>query len=80
MFVAFSAVTKARVWAIERQCFQQVMMRQGLQRIEDNLAFLAEVSFLKNLSNDHLSRIADALELVSQDLLMFSKLIKNGIN
>lgn len=55
----------AKVWALDRRVFQQVMKRTGMQRIDDNLNFLRSVPLLSNLSIDHMSKIADVLEVVS---------------
>lgn len=58
---------KARVWVLDRRVFQQIMMRTGMQRIEENVNFLRSVPLLKDLSNDILTKIADVLEVVSVD-------------
>jgi cGMP-dependent protein kinase len=50
---------------LDRRVFQQIMMRTGLQRLEDNVNFLSSVPLLRNLSNDVLAKIADVLEVVS---------------
>lgn len=55
----------SRVWVLDRRAFQQIMMRTGLQRIEENVNFLRSVPLLQNLDNSVLSKIADVLELVS---------------
>ncbi|XP_055591694.1 cGMP-dependent protein kinase, isozyme 1-like [Uranotaenia lowii] len=57
------AFTNARVWVLDRKVFQQIMMRTGMQRIEENVSFLRSVPLLKNLSNDVLTKIADVLEV-----------------
>lgn len=41
------------------------MMRTGIQRMQENTAFLKSVPLLKNLNNDVLTKIADVLEVVS---------------
>ncbi|VDO50998.1 unnamed protein product [Schistosoma margrebowiei] len=56
------AVTDARVWVLERACFQAIMMKTGLERIEERKAFLRSVPLLKDLSPNRILRIADALE------------------
>jgi cGMP-dependent protein kinase len=53
------------VWVLDRRVFQQIMMRTGLQRLEDNINSLRSVPLLHNLSNDVLAKIADVLEVVS---------------
>lgn len=60
---SIKAVTMAKVWALDRRVFQQVMKRTGMQRIDDNLNFLRSVPLLSNLSIDHMSKIADVLEV-----------------
>lgn len=40
-------------------------MRSGLKRMEDNINFLSSVPLFQNLNKDHLTKIADALEVVS---------------
>lgn len=59
------AVTDVKVWMLDRKVFQQIMMRTGLQRLEDNIKFLNSVPLLQNLTADVLSKIADVLEVVS---------------
>ncbi|KAH7984321.1 hypothetical protein HPB52_019200 [Rhipicephalus sanguineus] len=34
------AVTKAKVWVLDRRVFQAIMMKTGLQRQEENIQFL----------------------------------------
>lgn len=57
------AVTNSKLWVLDRRVFQQVMMRTGLKRMEDNINFLTSVPLLQNLNKDHLSKIADRLEV-----------------
>ncbi|EDW03449.1 GH10498 [Drosophila grimshawi] len=56
-------VSEARVWVLDRRVFQQIMMRTGLQRIENSVNFLKSVPLLRNLSEQLLAKIADVLEL-----------------
>ncbi|XP_033149443.1 cGMP-dependent protein kinase, isozyme 1 [Drosophila busckii] len=56
-------LTPARVWVLDRRVFQQIMMRTGLQRIENSVNFLKSVPLLRNLSVELLAKIADVLEL-----------------
>ena len=58
-------LSDSKVWVLDRRVFQQIMMRTGLQRLEDNINFLRSVPLLHNLSNDVLAKIADVLEVVS---------------
>jgi cGMP-dependent protein kinase len=53
------------VWVLDRRAFQKIMMRTGMQRIEDNVNFLRSVPLFTNLSNDVLCMVADVLEVVS---------------
>ncbi len=59
-------MTSAKVWALDRRVFQQVMKKTGLQRIDDNLKFLRSVPLFERLTTDHMSKIADVLEVVSR--------------
>lgn len=49
---------------LDRKVFQQIMVRTGLQRLQDNINFLRSVPLLQNLSNEVLAKIADVLEVV----------------
>ncbi|KAG5894030.1 hypothetical protein JTB14_018133 [Gonioctena quinquepunctata] len=60
---SISAVTDVKVWILDRKVFQQIMMRTGLQRLQDNINFLKSVPLLQNLNNDVLAKIADVLEV-----------------
>ncbi|KAJ6645894.1 cGMP-dependent protein kinase, isozyme 1 [Pseudolycoriella hygida] len=53
----------SRVWVLDRRVFQQIMMRTGMQKIEENVNFLRSVPLLKNLSDNLLAKIADVLEV-----------------
>lgn len=53
----------ARVWVLDRRAFQQIMMRSGLQRREDALAFLRSVPLLRPLNSEQLAKLADVLEV-----------------
>ncbi|XP_036321218.1 cGMP-dependent protein kinase, isozyme 1-like [Rhagoletis pomonella] len=56
-------LSDARVWVLDRRVFQQIMMRTGMQRIENSVNFLRSVPLLKNLSMEVLAKIADVLEV-----------------
>lgn len=53
----------SRVWVLDRTGFKQIMMRTGLQRIEENIKFLKNIDLLKKLSDAVLVKIADVLEV-----------------
>lgn len=59
----------SRVWVLDRTGFKQIMMRTGLQRIEENVKFLKNIDLLKKLSDAVLVKIADVLEVVRYTLL-----------
>jgi len=63
--LVLATTMRSRVWVLDRRAFQQIMMRTGLQRIEENVEFLKSVPLLKNLNDSVLCKIADVLELVS---------------
>merc|ERR1739844_556849 len=56
------AATDCKLWAIERQCFQAIMMRTGLAKQAEYSSFLKSVPSFMNLSEETLIRIADVLE------------------
>jgi len=56
------ANTSAKVWAIDRQGFQTIMMRTGMQRQEEHLEFLQSTPVLQDISLESLAKIADVLE------------------
>ncbi|KAM7304405.1 putative cAMP-dependent protein kinase catalytic subunit [Ixodes scapularis] len=60
------AVTKAKVWVLDRRVFQAIMMKTGLQRQEENIQFLRSVPLLQTLSNEVLAKMSDVLEVQSQ--------------
>ncbi|XP_008557730.1 cGMP-dependent protein kinase, isozyme 2 forms cD5/T2 isoform X3 [Microplitis demolitor] len=57
-----TAATDCQLWAIDRQCFQTIMMRTGLSRQAEYTDFLKSVPIFKNLPEDTLSKISDVLE------------------
>ncbi|CAH1406021.1 unnamed protein product [Nezara viridula] len=56
------AATDCKLWAIERQCFQTIMMRTGLIRQAEYTDFLKSVPIFKNLPEETLIKISDVLE------------------
>lgn len=58
------AAVDCKLWAIERQCFQTIMMRTGLIRQAEHSSFLKSVPYFSNLPEDTLIKIADVLEEV----------------
>merc|ERR1712018_1084442 len=59
------AAVDCKLWAIERQCFQTIMMRTGLIRQAEHTTFLKSVPTFVNLPEDTLIKIADVLEETS---------------
>nr|CAD7441670.1 unnamed protein product [Timema bartmani] len=51
-----------KLWAIERQCFQTIMMRTGLIRQAEYTDFLKSVPIFKDLPEETLIKISDVLE------------------
>ncbi|KAJ9591965.1 hypothetical protein L9F63_001477, partial [Diploptera punctata] len=56
------AGSDCKLWAIERQCFQTIMMRTGLIRQAEYTDFLKSVPIFKNLPEETLIKISDVLE------------------
>lgn len=40
VIVSFSAETEVRMWAIDRQTFQTIMMKTGMMRQKEHMDFL----------------------------------------
>ena len=68
VFFFFPVVSDAKVWVLDRQVFQKIMMKTGLQRLQENLNFLRSVPLLQSLNNEVLAKIADVLEVVRRSL------------
>ncbi|XP_059098241.1 cGMP-dependent protein kinase, isozyme 2 forms cD5/T2-like isoform X2 [Tigriopus californicus] len=56
------AATDCKLWAIERQVFQTIMMRTSLMRQEEHTKFLKSVPSFMNLPEETLNKLADVLE------------------
>ncbi|XP_059401203.1 cGMP-dependent protein kinase 1-like isoform X1 [Carassius carassius] len=57
-----TALTDIKLWAIDRQGFQTIMMRAGLLKHSNYMEFLRSVPSFKTLTEDVLSKLADVLE------------------
>ncbi|XP_072335036.1 cGMP-dependent protein kinase 1 isoform X3 [Scyliorhinus torazame] len=55
-------LANVKLWAIDRQCFQTIMMRTGLIKHAEYMEFLKSVPTFQNLSEEILSKLADVLE------------------
>uniref|UniRef100_A0A8C9T620 cGMP-dependent protein kinase n=1 Tax=Scleropages formosus TaxID=113540 RepID=A0A8C9T620_SCLFO len=55
-------LTNVKLWAIDRQCFQTIMMRTGLIKHTEYMEFLKSVPTFQNLPEEILSKLADVLE------------------
>ncbi|XP_067857473.1 cGMP-dependent protein kinase 1-like isoform X2 [Heptranchias perlo] len=59
------ALTNIKLWAIDRQCFQTIMMRTGLIKHAEYMEFLRGVPSFQDLQEEVLSKLADVLEEVN---------------
>ncbi|XP_071756844.2 cGMP-dependent protein kinase 1-like isoform X2 [Centroberyx gerrardi] len=57
-----TALTDIKLWAIDRQGFQTIMMRTGLIKHSQYMEFLRSVPSFQSLPEDILSKLADVLE------------------
>lgn len=57
------AVTSAKVWVINRQAFQLIMMHTRLKDIEEKVKFLRTSPLLKELSREILVKMSDLLQV-----------------
>ncbi|XP_005743495.1 cGMP-dependent protein kinase 1-like isoform X2 [Pundamilia nyererei] len=51
-----------KLWAIDRQCFQTIMMRTGLIKHAEYMDFLKSVPTFQSLPEETLSKLADVME------------------
>lgn len=56
------AESDVKIWAIDRQTFQTIMMKTGIMRQKEHIDFLKSVPLLKILREDILSKVADCIE------------------
>ncbi|XP_078732875.1 cGMP-dependent protein kinase 1-like isoform X1 [Lampetra fluviatilis] len=61
------AITNVRLWAIDRQCFQTIMMRTGLIKQAEYMDFLKSVPSFQNLAEEVISKLADVIEEMHYD-------------
>ncbi|XP_042337356.1 cGMP-dependent protein kinase 1-like, partial [Plectropomus leopardus] len=53
---------QVKLWAIDRQCFQTIMMRTGLIKHAEYMDFLKSVPTFQGLPEETLSKLADVME------------------
>lgn len=56
------ALTNCKLWAIDRQTFQSIMMKTGLLKHKEYMEFLKSVPAFKDLPSETLSKLADVLD------------------
>ncbi|XP_031417361.1 cGMP-dependent protein kinase 1 isoform X2 [Clupea harengus] len=61
------ALANVKLWAIDRQCFQTIMMRTGLIKQTEYMEFLKSVPTFQGLQEEILSKLADVLEETHYD-------------
>ncbi|XP_072312182.1 cGMP-dependent protein kinase 1-like isoform X1 [Eucyclogobius newberryi] len=55
-------LTHVMLWAIDRQCFQTIMMRTGLIKHNEYMDFLKSVPTFQSLNEETLSKLSDVME------------------
>ncbi|XP_076067395.1 cGMP-dependent protein kinase for isoform X2 [Oratosquilla oratoria] len=70
------ANTKCKLWAIDRKCFQTIMMRTGLIRQAEYTNFLKSVPTFSSMPEETLIKIADVLE--EKDYMQGDYIIRQG--
>lgn len=63
------AIEDCKLWAIDRECFQTIMMKTGLIKQKEYMKFLSAVSLFQGFPEETMSRIIDCLEEVSSYLV-----------
>ena len=64
------AIEDCKLWAIDRECFQTIMMKTGLIKQKEYLKFLSTVSLFQGFPEETMSRVVDCLEEVEIDFLI----------
>ena len=59
------ALEDCKLWAIDRECFQTIMMKTGLIKQKEYMKFLTSVPLFKDFPEETMSRVIDCLEEVS---------------
>ncbi|CAF3062860.1 unnamed protein product [Rotaria socialis] len=62
---SIKALSDCKLWAVDRQTFQAIMMRAGMQKQSDHLELIRNVKTFASLREDILSKIIDSLDEVS---------------
>ncbi|XP_014217289.1 cGMP-dependent protein kinase 1-like [Copidosoma floridanum] len=57
-----TAATHCRMWAIDRPCFQTIMMRTAMTKQTEYTDFLKSVPIFKNVPDETLIKLSDVLE------------------
>ncbi|KAJ0060052.1 hypothetical protein NL108_002848, partial [Boleophthalmus pectinirostris] len=60
-------LTHVKLWAIDRHCFQTIMMRTGLIKHNEYMDFLKSVPTFQSLTEETLSKLADVMEETHYD-------------
>ncbi|ELT93924.1 hypothetical protein CAPTEDRAFT_158933 [Capitella teleta] len=56
------AIMPCKLWAIDRQCFQSIMMKTGIERQKEYMDFLKSIPAFKGLPMETLANVVDVLE------------------
>lgn len=64
------AIEDCKLWAIDRECFQTIMMKTGLIKQKEYMKFLSTVSLFRDFPEETISRVIDCLEEVNKDNLL----------
>lgn len=75
----FPALVNVKLWAIDRQCFQTIMMRTGLIKHTEYMEFLKRYGTCLFIQKSHETAVLSCLFLWVQYLICF-RLISSGSN
>ncbi|CAF1362888.1 unnamed protein product [Adineta steineri] len=62
---SIKALSNCKLWAVDRQTFQAIMMKAGMQKQAEHLELMKNIKSFEKLREDILSKIADVLDEVS---------------
>uniref|UniRef100_A0A0N5A6A8 cGMP-dependent protein kinase n=1 Tax=Parastrongyloides trichosuri TaxID=131310 RepID=A0A0N5A6A8_PARTI len=56
------AISDVLLWVLDRQVFQMITMRMGMERHNQLMNFLKKISIFENLNEDRISKVADVMD------------------
>ncbi|CAF3861285.1 unnamed protein product [Rotaria sordida] len=61
---SIKALSNCKLWAVDRQTFQAIMMRAGMEKRNEHLELIKNIKTFENLREDILSKVVDTFDEV----------------